>query len=175
MFLPLFLLLTVVPLTELAILLRIGAWLGWMPTLGLVVVTGLLGAVLARREGLRTISRIQQELERGSMPTSAMADGVLILIAGVALITPGILTDACGFALLIPPVRGWVKKKLADVWRDRIVIHTSGFGEKSASGDKFIDVAAMSTPSGEDLRERDAGDDSMRSVRRIADRERRKK
>ena len=76
-------LLTVVPLIELVILLRMGAWLGWLPTLGLVVVTGAMGAVLARREGIKTVTRINQELARGEVPTAAMADGVLILIAGI--------------------------------------------------------------------------------------------
>lgn len=143
MLLRLFLLLTVVPLVELVILLRIGEWLGWLPTLGLVIVTGALGAVLARREGLRTIARIREQLDRGEMPTEAMADGVLILIAGVVLITPGILTDLCGFALLIPTVRAWVRRQLSRAWHERVVVHTMTLHEESLiDDDAFIDVAA---------------------------------
>lgn len=149
MLLKLFLLLTVVPLVELMILLRIGAWLGWLPTLGLVVATGLLGAILTRREGLKAVSRINQELDRGEMPTSAMADGVLILLAGVVLITPGVLTDICGFALLIPPMRRWIKRRLARYWRGRIVVHGLNFDDPDATHDDFVDVTGTSTPAEE--------------------------
>jgi len=140
----LFLLLTVVPFVELMILLRIGAWAGWLPTCGLVIITGAVGAVLARRAGVKAIARINSELERGEMPTSAMADGVLILIAGVLLITPGVLTDLCGFGLLIAPVRGWVRRRLSAAWRNRIIMHDISFGNETGAGDVFVDVEGSS-------------------------------
>ena len=98
MFLYLLLLLTIVPIVELIILFRIADRFQWGPTIALVLLTGILGAWLARREGLKTVSRIQSDLGRGVPPTGAMVDGLLILIAGAVLITPGILTDVLGFA-----------------------------------------------------------------------------
>jgi UPF0716 protein FxsA len=132
--------LTVVPLVEVVILIRIAEHLSWGPTIGLVVVTGVLGAWLARREGLRVLRRIQADLAQGVPPTGAMVDGALILAAGLVLVTPGVLTDLCGFALLIPPIRAWVKRKLAEYFRTRIIrVDQNGPAP-------FVDVEATSRP-----------------------------
>ncbi len=122
MFLRLLLLLTVVPLVELMILLRIAERFDWGPTIVLVVLTGALGAYLARREGLKALSRIQSELAAGVPPAASLVDGALILVAGIVLVTPGILTDLCGFALLISPIRAWVRRGLAEALRKRTVL-----------------------------------------------------
>ena len=140
MLLRLLILLTVVPLVEVVILIRIAEYLSWGPTIGLVVVTGVLGAWLARREGLRVLRRIQADLARGVPPTGAMVDGALILVAGLVLVTPGVLTDLCGFALLVPPIRAWVKRKLAEYFRTRI-LHVDQDGPAP-----FVDVEATSRP-----------------------------
>lgn len=116
----LLILFTVVPLVEVIILFRIAEYLSWSATIALVVVTGVLGTWLARREGLRVLGRIQADLAAGVPPTGAMVDGALILVAGLVLVTPGVLTDLCGFALLIPPIRTWVKRRLADAFQRRI-------------------------------------------------------
>ncbi len=126
MFLRLLLLLTVVPLVELMILLRIAERFDWGPTIVLVVLTGALGAYLARREGLKALSRIQSELAAGVPPAASLVDGVLILVAGIVLVTPGILTDLCGFALLISPIRAWVRRRLAEALRKRTVLIQHG-------------------------------------------------
>ena len=122
MFLRLLLLLTVVPLVELVILLRIAERFDWGPTIALVVLTGALGAYLARREGLKALSRIQSDLAAGVPPAASLVDGVLILVAGIVLVTPGILTDLFGFALLISPIRAWVRRRLAEALRKRTVL-----------------------------------------------------
>ena len=143
--------LTVVPLTELVILLRIAERFDWGPTIALVIVTGVLGAWLARREGLKVLGRIQADLNAGVAPTGAVVDGALILVAGVVLITPGILTDLFGFALLIGPIRARLRRRLARAFRKRIVtVHHSGPGPfvedaPREGADPFIDVAATST------------------------------
>jgi UPF0716 protein FxsA len=103
-----------VPIVELALLIRIGQWLGLLPTVLMVVVTGVVGAMLARREGLRTVNRMRQELSGGRFPVGRMLDGALILFAGGLLLTPGVLTDVVGLALLAPLSRGWVKRLLAE-------------------------------------------------------------
>jgi len=139
----LILLLTVVPLVELVILLRLAQAISWGPTIVLVIVTGVLGAWLARREGFRTLLTIQEEMAAGRMPTLSLMEGVMILVAGVLLVTPGILTDLVGFALLVPPIRRWVARRTAESFKRRmVVVHSGGV-------DPFIDVPASG---------RDAGD-----------------
>ena len=105
MFIRLLFLLTVGPLVELTILMRMAERFTWRWTLGLVLFTGILGAWLARREGLKAATRIRSDLANGVQPMGSVVDGALILVAGVVLVTPGVLTDLCGFALLIPPFR----------------------------------------------------------------------
>ena len=105
MLLRLFLLFTLIPIAELALLIRIGGYIGLGPTLGLVIATGAAGAWLARREGLRSWLAVQTELATGRIPGEELGHGVLILIAGVVLLTPGVITDAMGIALLLRPVR----------------------------------------------------------------------
>jgi UPF0716 protein FxsA len=115
-----------VPLVEMALLIRLGEAMGTLPTLALVVVTGSVGATLARRQGLAVMREVQAEAAAGRMPAGPMVDGLLVLVAGVLLLTPGVLTDLVGFALLVPAVRTVAK---AAVWRrleQRIVVQ--GFG-----------------------------------------------
>jgi len=103
----------VIPLVELAILVRLGTAIGFWPTIGLVVVTGFLGAALARNQGGRVLRAIQVDLAAGRMPASRLVDGLLILVGGVVLLTPGLLTDIVGLSLLVPATRTWLKRKLA--------------------------------------------------------------
>jgi UPF0716 protein FxsA len=100
------------PLIELALLIQIGRWIGVAWTLALVVATGFLGAALARRHGLRAWIAIRDELRAGRVPGSALADGLLILIGGIVLLTPGLLTDLFGFAMLVPGTRNAFKRAL---------------------------------------------------------------
>ena len=99
----------VLPITELALLLKVNEYLHLGGTLALVIGTGILGASLARWQGLRQLALIQADLAEGRMPAPRLLDGILILIAGVVLLTPGLITDAVGFVLLIPVSRNWIK------------------------------------------------------------------
>lgn len=110
--LKLFLLFTTIPLLELWILFQISLRTGILPTIALVIVTGVVGASLARWQGVITLQKMSAELAQGRMPTDQLIDGALILVAGAVLLTPGIITDVFGFLLLIPPCRA-VAKKLA--------------------------------------------------------------
>jgi UPF0716 protein FxsA len=105
MLLRLFLLFTLVPLVELMLLIRIGGLIGLLPTLLLVVATGAAGAWLARAEGLRSWMAVQGELAKGRIPGEELVHGMLILIAGIVLVTPGVLTDVAGLILLVRPIR----------------------------------------------------------------------
>lgn len=109
----LILLFVTVPVLELMLLLRIGSWLGVLPTILLVLTTGVVGASLARSQGLAVLTGIRREMAAGRAPIASLVDGALILAAGLLLLTPGVLTDAFGLALLLPPVRALVRRGLA--------------------------------------------------------------
>jgi UPF0716 protein FxsA len=112
----LLLLFTIVPLIELYLLFQIHDLISLWPTIGLVLVTGTVGAILARYEGLRILKQWRRALARGRVPEDGVMSGVLVLVGGVLLVTPGILTDTLGLLLLIPPTRRliarWVKQFL---------------------------------------------------------------
>ena len=108
----LLLLFLIVPIAELYLLIEIGQRIGTISTLALIFLTALLGSALARRQGLGVLRRMQSEMAEGRLPASSMVDGVLILLAGAVLITPGVLTDLVGFLVLIPVTRGLIKAYL---------------------------------------------------------------
>jgi UPF0716 protein FxsA len=108
MLLRLFLLLLIIPILELFILIQIGKSVGVVPTIALVIITAILGAYFTKREGLNVLRRMKQNLSMGVMPAQEILHGVLVLIAGVLLLTPGLITDLAGFLLLIPRIRSLV-------------------------------------------------------------------
>ena len=110
-----------IPILEFAILIEVGTRLGTLNTLLLVFGTGLVGAWLARMEGLRILYQIRREMDSGRVPSEQLFDGVLVLIAGIVLITPGLLTDAAGLLLLFPPTRYPIKRLLRRWLEKRIV------------------------------------------------------
>ncbi|MFQ5691075.1 MAG: FxsA family protein, partial [Gemmatimonadota bacterium] len=120
MLLRLFLLFTLVPLLELMLLLRIGAVVGLAPTLLLVLGTGVAGAWMARREGARSWQAVQSELAAGRFPGEQLLHSLLVLIAGIVLVTPGVLTDLAGILLLVPPVRTGLIRHLRRSFADRV-------------------------------------------------------
>lgn len=120
----------VVPLIELVLLLRVGSNIGWVPTIAVIVVTGVIGAALTRRQGMQTLSKYQEALGQGRIPHQELLDGLLILIAGAVLLTPGFLTDATGFLLLIPSVREAIRNRLSR----RIMEKTGNQSDAKTSG-----------------------------------------
>ena len=127
----LILLFTVVPIIELAILIRAGQYIGMGYTLGIVIITGVAGAYLAKLQGLITLRRIQDDINQGRMPTDRLFDGFLILLSGVLLLTPGFITDLIGFIGLIPFTRNlfkqWLKLKIKDMIRQGRIITITPF------------------------------------------------
>jgi len=109
MLLKLFLAFTIIPIIEIYILIKIGSILGAFVSISLVILTGILGAYLARLQGLNTFLRIQRSLTEGKLPSGELLDAVLILVAGILLLTPGFLTDSIGFILLIQTTRNLIK------------------------------------------------------------------
>lgn len=120
MLLKLILIFTIVPFIELSLLIELGGVIGTLPTILVVVITGVIGAFMARIAGLSVLFKIQESLRQGIFPRDELFDGVLILIGGAFLLTPGLLTDALGFFLLLPPGRSAVKKWLQEILKRRI-------------------------------------------------------
>jgi UPF0716 protein FxsA len=155
MLLYLFLLLTLLPLVEVILLVRIYHATSFLFTVALVLATGVVGAALARWQGWRTLARIQDELRAGRMPADAMVDGLLILVAGLLLVTPGVLTDGVGFALLVPPLRNLVKRGVSAWLRRNFRVETVDFRTTSGpsrdgragagNGDQIIDARVIET------------------------------
>lgn len=108
----LLLLFLLTPAVELGLLIQVDRLIGFGPTIGLIIATGLVGSYLARREGLTTWRRLNNRLRRGELPGKELGDGVIILVAGALLITPGVLTDLIGFLGLFPLTRAPIRRLL---------------------------------------------------------------
>lgn len=105
----LLLLFILVPAVELILLISIGQWIGAFPTIALIILTGALGAYLARLQGVQVLNQIRGEFRTGRLPAGSLVDGAMVLVAGAFLMTPGILTDALGLLCLIPATRRVIK------------------------------------------------------------------
>lgn len=101
----LILLFTLGPLIEIFILIEIGRLIGSLETIALVVLTGVVGAALAKTQGLLILRRIQEELYHGELPGDQLLNGLCVLVGGVLFITPGIISDILGFLLIVPASR----------------------------------------------------------------------
>jgi UPF0716 protein FxsA len=106
------LLFVVVPILELMLLIELGQVVGLLPTLLLVMFTGVTGAWLARAEGTRVFFQFQKELASGRLPGQSLLDGISVVVGGAFLLTPGVLTDFAGFSLLFPPTRRWLQRRV---------------------------------------------------------------
>ncbi len=103
------LLFIVVPIVELAVIIRVGQVVGVLPTIGLLLAVSIVGAWLAKREGIGVWRRFRRQVEAGVVPAREVADGVMILFGAALLVTPGFVTDVFGLLLLVPPVRAAVR------------------------------------------------------------------
>ncbi|MCC5801283.1 FxsA family protein [Rossellomorea vietnamensis] len=103
------LLLIIIPALEIGLLVLSGQAIGLVPTVLLIITTGILGAYLAKKQGIETIRKAQRDMQYGQMPGEAIMDGLCILVGGIVLLTPGFITDALGFLLLLPATRRMFK------------------------------------------------------------------
>lgn len=137
----LILLFTVLPALELALLIKIGTLIGVFDTMMIIIATGVSGAFLARYQGFVTINKIQNQLNRGQMPTTEMMDGLMILVGGVVLLTPGLITDSFGLLLLIPFTRSLIKKWVSKIISQKIergeIVTITPFQDKNS---RFDDI-----------------------------------
>ena len=131
-----------VPLVEMYVLIKVGEQIGALPTVGLVVLTAVIGVALLRQQGLSTLTRGVSRLQRGEMPAREMLEGLLLAVGGALLLTPGFVTDALGFLLLIP----WSRQAVASYVFDRWIVSS------------VIDVGLGGGQRGDDIDDRDVID-----------------
>lgn len=147
-----------VPVLEIAVFIQAGDIFGLWPTLAAIVATAIIGGALIRMQGLATVARARQSLDRGQTPVREVFTGICLLLAGALLLTPGFLTDSIGFLLLVPPVRQvlgtWILNALVRGGKGRIWVN----GEEIVTPDRpdggsprdAIDVDFTEVPPGED-------------------------
>ncbi|MDJ1015958.1 MAG: FxsA family protein [Paracoccaceae bacterium] len=130
----LFLLFLIVPLIEIALFIQVGGWIGLWPTLGIVILTAILGTILVRSQGIQVLNQLRGSFEDLRDPTEPLAHGAMVLFSGALLLTPGFFTDAVGFALLIPGIRARVFQAI----RKRVRVQTFEYGDPRKPADPTI-------------------------------------
>jgi UPF0716 protein FxsA len=131
MFRVLFLLFIIVPIIEIMVLMNVGAWLGAWPTIAIVIITAWLGAKNVKQQGVATLNSVQTKMAQGEMPSDEIVAGLLLLVAGVLLVTPGFVTDFFGLSLLIPQVRKAVINSVQQHLKTNISSSSAGFNVHS--------------------------------------------
>jgi len=134
-----------VPILEIIVFIEAGDYLGLWPTVGAVILTAVVGSALLRYQGLSTLARAQENMAAGRLPMTEVFDGLCIVIGGALLLTPGFITDAVGFLLLVPPVRKILRLWAGRYFAGKTEMHTwtdmpsSGNGSQSAGDGPVID------------------------------------
>lgn len=113
----------VMPIVEMTILIKVGTIIGALNTIGLVLLTAIIGAALLRQQGLATLLKANQRLNSGELPAKEVAEGLILAVGGTLLLTPGFVTDTVGFLCLIPGIRHWFA---AQVLKRMVVAGKSG-------------------------------------------------
>lgn len=109
----LFILFVVMPIAEIAVLIKVGGAIGGWTTIGIVILTAVIGTAMLRQQGMATLNKAQLRMQSGEMPAEQMLEGLLLLIGGILLLTPGFITDFFGFCTLIPISRRFLAAKLS--------------------------------------------------------------
>lgn len=128
MFRILFFLFVIIPIIEIAVLMQVGAWLGAWPTIAIVIVTAWLGAKNVKQQGIATLQSVQNKMAQGEAPSNEIVAGLLLLVAGVLLVTPGFVTDFFGLSLLVPQIRNGLINAVQKQLSQHTVVHTQSFG-----------------------------------------------
>ncbi len=137
----LLLLFVIIPALELFLLIRVGGHLGVVATVGLIILTGMIGWILVKSQGISTLRRIQAETAAGRLPALEMVSGLCLLAAGLLLITPGFLTDTVGFLILVPPLRRALARGIMNRFRVKVVMGGPGSpGGPFPGGPEIIDI-----------------------------------
>ena len=137
------LLFLLLPAIEFMLFIQVEKLIDFWPTVGLILVTGIVGGYLARREGASTWKKMNARLQQGGLPGNEIVDGVIILVAGALLVTPGVLTDVVGFLGLVPPTRRLIRRFLIKRFKGKLetgsmnVQYGVGFGSGGFGGGDF--------------------------------------
>ena len=131
-----------IPILELYFFMTVGRVLGIGWTLLIILITAVIGAKLAKREGLGVLARMREAQSQGRLPHKEVTEGVLILFAGALLLTPGFLTDAFGFTLLFPPTRAFYREKLAGYLKSKITFIKPGGMPSAPPAEPRVEVPA---------------------------------
>ena len=137
MFARLFLVFTSVSLLEIFVLVKVGSFLGAWPTVMLVIITALVGSALVRSQGLQLLQQLQRRLAQGETPGVQLIEGVMLLVTGVLLVTPGFVTDFCGLLLLQPKIRVSLAKTILAKVKLHPNVFMSGHYSHSQTGSPF--------------------------------------
>ena len=145
----LFLLFVIMPIAEIAVLINVGEIIGGWNTVLLVILSAMIGAYLVKREGVSTLAQAQLKMQQGQVPAEEIGSGLLLLVAGVLLVTPGFITDVFGLMLTLP----YTRKKIGGVLFHALngKMHASahfsqsGFGQTYAQNDDIIDAEFRET------------------------------
>jgi UPF0716 protein FxsA len=130
MYFGLLLLFIALPLVELAVLIKVGQTIGFWWTMAIVVGTAMLGTTVLHAQGFQVIRKVQESMARGAPPIAPVVDGAFLFIAGMCLLTPGLITDAIGLLLLIPPLRTWIARASIAKAAKAGTIHVHVVGEQ---------------------------------------------
>lgn len=136
----------IIPIIEIFLFMRIGALIGVMPTLGMIILTAVIGVSMLKMQGLSTLQRAQNNLQENKIPATELIEGIILLLCGALLLTPGFFTDAIGFLMLVPHIRRAAAKIIIEKGKLQIM-NGSGFsgfsstqGFDSSSGNQDGDI-----------------------------------
>ncbi|MCY4462849.1 MAG: FxsA family protein [Albidovulum sp.] len=135
----LFLILATVPILEIALFIEVGGWIGLWPTLAVVVATAALGAIMLRSQGSMAVGKIRTAVMNSQDPSEQLIHGLLILVSGLLLLTPGFFTDAIGFALLFPSVRSEIIKRGGAAIAKKTVVYNFRSDRATNGGHQTVD------------------------------------
>lgn len=124
------------PIVEIAVILKVGSWVGVLPTLGLIVATAAIGTLILRIQGLSTLAEARRQTAEGRPPLDPILHGVLLLLAGAFLLTPGFVTDTFGFLLLVPAIRRGIGRRVFGNIAIRVMGGGRGRGPHGPGGPK---------------------------------------
>ncbi|MDO6711163.1 FxsA family protein [Aliiglaciecola sp. 2_MG-2023] len=141
MFGKLFILFAILPIAEIALLINVGEQIGGWNTVAIVVVTAFIGAYFVRQQGIATLMQAQSKMQSGAMPGQEMAEGLLLVVAGILLVTPGFITDALGFLLALPITRPFIAKSLLKQISVNVVAGQPGQGQHSYSHTSYTQTS----------------------------------
>ena len=121
----LFFVFTAMTLLEVYVLMSVGSWLGAEVTIGIIILTAFIGSYLVRNQGLQTVQKLQARLALGEMPGLEIVEGIMLLICGVLLVTPGFVTDGLGLLVLTPTFRTHFAQLMMTRYKDTIMTHST--------------------------------------------------